>query len=467
MCGIGGVFSKTGKDVYPVLLDLLFSQRHRGSDGFGISVGGKTVKSEKIAALQGSFLSGHFGICHSLLSVTGYQIQPIEFPGKKTSLAHNGQIYNFREIGGADLSNDSESIPLFLSGNIGKKLALFMKKAAGSFACGISDKNHLLAFRDPVGIKPLWFGENSEIFAFASEPSALKKLNINFPLPLLPGHSVKISKKGVFGKKVFDLNDFKKTVPKKSTIESLHDSFLRAVDFRTSGQKKCGVFFSGGVDSSVIAKAVSGRVSETVLFTAGLAGSDDIVFADKAAGMLGLRLVACEIQKDELPGLSLQVLSALGHFDLMQLGIALPIFVCAREAKKHGLKVVFSGQGSDEIFCGYSSCQKALESGGEKAVQAQIWAALSQMWSRNLFREDIVSMHFSLEHRLPFLDLGFLRQAMALPVSEKILSPDDNLRKHAVRKIAAKLGLPNEITERQKKAVQYGSGVQKEIAKLF
>src|SRR3989344_5005687 len=151
MCGIAGVYSKNGQDVYPVLLDLLFSQRHRGSEGFGISVSGKTVKSEKISGLSGNFLKGNYGICHSLLSVTGHGIQPISFPGKKFHLAHNGQIYNFREIGRKDLSNDSESIALFLSGNPEKKLPAFMKKAVGSFACAISGKGFLLAFRDPVG----------------------------------------------------------------------------------------------------------------------------------------------------------------------------------------------------------------------------------------------------------------------------------------------------------------------------
>ncbi len=467
MCSIGGVFSKTGADVYPFLLDLLFSQRHRGSEGFGITVGGKTVKSEKISGIQSNFLKGGFGICHSLLSVTGHSIQPLSSSNRKFHLAHNGQIYNFREIGGAGLSNDSESIVKFLSTSPQKNLPMFFKKAVGSFACALAEQNSISAFRDTLGIKPVWFGENSEIFAFASEPLALKKLNIGFPVPLLPGHIIHFSKKGIFQKKVFDLKDFRKTVPKNSNFEYLFSSFLKAVDYRTAGIKKCGVFFSGGVDSSTIAKAVSGRVGETVLFTAGIAGSSDIVFSDRAANALGLKLVATEIQKDELPQLSLQVLSSLGFFDLMQLGIALPIFVCAREAQKRGLRVVFSGQGSDEVFCGYSSYAKTLAEKGEIAVKEQVWGALNEMWSRNLFREDIVSMHFSLEHRLPFLDLDFLRQAMALPVSEKILSPKDNLRKHAVRKIAARLGLSKEIVERKKSAVQYGSGVQKELAKLF
>jgi len=208
-------------------------------------------------------------------------------------------------------------------------------------------------------------------------------------------------------------------------------------------------------------------VKKTILFTAGLPNSSDIVFADKAANEMGLKLIVCEIQKDELPSLVMQVMRSLSFFDLMQLGIAIPIFVCSKEAKEHKLKVAFSGQGSDEIFCGYSSYQKTLLQKNESEVKEQIWNSLSNMWSRNLYREDIISMHHSLEHRLPFLDLEFLRHAMALPLKEKITSPTDNLRKHAIRKIAKKLKVPAESIMRKKKALQYGSGVQKELSKLF
>ncbi|MBI2598196.1 MAG: asparagine synthetase B [Candidatus Diapherotrites archaeon] len=467
MCSIGGVYSKNGNDVFSLLLELIFSQKHRGSEGFGITYCGKTVKSEKLIDLQNSFIKGSYGICHSLLSVTGHQLQPLISPKNNFSLVHNGQIYNFKELSGKQLFNDSESIPLFISNNPKKNLENFMQKAVGNYAVGVCGKNSLLAFRDFLGIKPVWFGETSEVLAFASEAQALKKIGISFQKPLLPGNLVEFSKSGAREKKIFDLSDFQKTIPKKSSFKALFEAFQQSIEYRTSGLDRCGVFFSGGVDSSTIAKAVNEQVAETVLFTAGIAGSEDISFSDSVATKLGLNLVATEIQKDGLPFLCLQAMKCLGFFDLMQLGIAIPIFASAKAAKISGLKVVFSGQGSDEIFCGYSSYQKTLAQKSEKAVKEQVWGSLSEMWSRNLFREDIVSMHFSLEHRLPFLDADFLRQALALPLKEKIISPDDSLRKRAIRKIAQKIGVPQIAVERKKKAVQYGSGVQKELAKLF
>ena len=184
MCSIGGVFSKNGQDVYPFLLELLFAQQHRGSDAFGISVGKAVVKSNELSGLRQKFLDGSFGLCHSLLSITGRSVQPLCAQNGAVNLVHNGQIYNFKQIGGKGLSNDSQSIINFLGPSPQKNVLPFFKKAVGSFAVGFSHGSCLYAFRDAVGVRPIWFGQNSEIFAFASEPNALKKLNISFPSPL-------------------------------------------------------------------------------------------------------------------------------------------------------------------------------------------------------------------------------------------------------------------------------------------
>jgi len=238
MCSIGGVFSKKQKDIYPQLLDLLFSQKHRGKEGFGISIGNKIIKTKNLSSLKNNFFKGHFGICHSLLSVTGYSLQPIKSPNSENSFVHNGQIYNFKELCGKNFSNDSKACAFYFEKNFKKNVFSFMKKARGAYAFGVMDKKSLTAFRDPIGIKPIWWGENSEIFAFASEPQALKRINILFPAPLAPGHLIEFSKKGIFSKKVFDLTDFKKTIPKKSTNQNLFTS-IKNFKFK----RVCSIFF--------------------------------------------------------------------------------------------------------------------------------------------------------------------------------------------------------------------------------
>ncbi len=472
MCSIAGVFSKKGEDVYPVLLDMVLMQAHRGSDGFGIAVGKQLVKSSNKKVLQESFLKGSHGIAHSLLSVTGHGVQPFSSCDKKSFLCHNGQLYNYLELNqklsrhSFESDSDSETILHFLEEH-NFDFKKFMRVARGSFSVALSRGEKLFAFRDPLGIKPLWFGENDSFFAFASEPIALRKWNIEFPLPLLPGHVLEVSKSGFKPKKVFSVSDLKKSIPKKSSFEELFSSFKESVFLRSQNLLKAGVLFSGGVDSSVVAAALNQNLKNVGLFSCGVEESDDLVQAEKVAGELGMDFFPRVVQKDEIPLMSLKVLKTLGFFDEMQLGIALPLYGACEEAKMKGFRVVFSGQGSDELFAGYSYFQKFLLQKGFSGVTDGMWSGLEGLWSRNLFRDDLISMHHSLELRLPFLDTDFLRHSMAVLPQEKITSPTDSLRKHPVRLIAKRLGVPSIAVNRPKKAMQYGSGFAREIARLF
>ncbi|MBI4044873.1 MAG: hypothetical protein HY392_04140 [Candidatus Diapherotrites archaeon] len=474
MCSIAGAVARGGKDVFPVLVELLSFMPHRGPDGFGVAVNGQAVHAKTIAGLAGEKpLPGHLGIGHSLLSITGHGKQPFSSCDGKAFLCHNGQIYNHEEIS-SGLSgkhsfvstSDSEAILHFLEEH-GFDFEEFFSVSRGVFSCAVALQDTLVAFRDIIGEKPLWFGWTGDFFVFASEPQALKRIGVAFPRPLEPGFCLTVSKKGFRVKKVFSIADFLKTVPKKHSFDSLFGSFQESVQLQTRTVKKAGVLFSGGIDSSVIAKAVSESVKEACLFTCGVEGSHDLSVADNTAQAFGLKLVAKVVAKDEVPQMALSAASSLFFFDKMQLGIGLPLFGACQEASKKGFRVVFSGQGSDEVFCGYSYYMKALRETGFAGVEKKIRESLEQMWFHDLLRDDALSMANSVELRLPFLEMEFLRQALAVPVSEKIKSASDNLRKHPVRKIGEKLGLSEELVFRPKKAMQYGSGFARELEKLF
>ena len=198
MCGIAGVYGRRNQDVFPELVDMLSMMGHRGPDGYGASVKGKTVKFHGFRELNATSLEGNSGIAHCLLSITGHGLQPFD-SSKGFSLCHNGQIYNYKDLTDKPVESDSQAIVHFLEGHgsIEKGIHGFMATAVGKYAVAIQDGSELLAFRDVLGIKPMWFGGNEGYYAFASEPIALKKLNMQFPQPLLPGHLLKISKKGI------------------------------------------------------------------------------------------------------------------------------------------------------------------------------------------------------------------------------------------------------------------------------
>ncbi len=469
MCSIIGICSKKGEDVSRKAFTMLSEMQHRGPEAFGICSQGSEKKSKTLKGLlplpESRMLLGH-----SLLSNTGYCVQPITMEG--ISVSHNGQIYNHRSLAGEGLSSDSEAIPLFLSRELKTKslqaaLRSFMEKAIGEYAVGMFCNGGLYAFRDFTGQKPLWFGESDSVYAFASEIGALAKIGIASPAPLEPGHLLRISEKGFSGKKIFTMQDFREKIPKKYSMQSLEGEFRKTIAMQCEGLKKAAVLFSGGIDSSLVAKAVSEQVPRTALFVAGAEDSHDIKCAQQASKELGLKLEKVLLGEKNIEALVPRVMGMLREPDEMQIGIGVPELACAKAISAKGFKVAFSGQGSDEIFCGYSVYPKILAEKGFNAVEQGIWSGLSRMPARNFYRDDVMLAAHSLELRLPFMSKNFLAEAMAFPAEEKIKSPKDGLAKHPVRALGKIFGLPDSITQRPKKALQYGSGSQKMVSKFL
>ncbi|MFH1224460.1 MAG: asparagine synthase C-terminal domain-containing protein [Candidatus Diapherotrites archaeon] len=251
-------------------------------------------------------------------------------------------------------------------------------------------------------------------------------------------------------------------------IRALRSAFDAAIGEQTKNTPHAAVLFSGGLDSSLVAKAVSLRVEKTELFSVGTEGAQDLDFVEEVADEMGLKLHVRTVRTSEIPAYVKKTKKVLGSElakSKLQLQIAVPEFIALEQVKKHGFPVFFSGQGGDELFCGYSSFKRVLKEGGYKAVDAEIASLLEIMPSHNLAREEALASHFSLEHRMPLTHPAFVKAALKIPAREKITSPEDKLRKHSLRALARELGVPEIACARRKKAIQYGSGVAKVLRK--
>jgi len=359
------------------------------------------------------------------------------------------------------------------SGSVDKAVFEAGRLIDGEFSCVAGLGETIVCFSDFLGSRPVWYLESKAGTELRTEVGTPKTvfgssaglqtagLQTADPQILCRGRSlVHASGKNSFCD-AFDVLDIKKEKKElfHPTVTELKEIFEIAVQKRLKGVKEAAVLFSGGVDSSTVAKSASDYCGVS-LFVAGLSGSKDVVEAKKSANALGLPLTVVEVGLDEVEDVLWKVVPLIGTSHPMHAALAVTEFVAASQIKQSGLNVVLSGQGSDELFCSYHSFVETLSGSGFEGVERKVVQKLGDMQSRNLVRDYSVFSDFELDVRLPFLDRYFVPAALGIPCCEKILSVDDNLRKHPVRKMALELGVPKEIAVKPKKSMQYGSGSQ-------
>jgi asparagine synthase (glutamine-hydrolysing) len=246
-------------------------------------------------------------------------------------------------------------------------------------------------------------------------------------------------------------------------LQELKDALYRAVEDSVP-EKAVAVAFSGGVDSTMLAKLCAGLGRQVSLFTVGFPGSHDIEFSRQIAGKIGMKHNVVELAKADF-GRDLQVVrQAIGCDNTSHIENCVAYFYIARAAKGAGLDVVLSANGCDELFCGYNGYRSVYEK-GESAIMAFMKDKLANEF---LLMQEMskVAGAFGVQVRQPFLSPGFIRFAKTIPIGQKIRGPDDLVRKHILRQAALLAGVPEESAMRPKKALQYGSLIHKNFKKL-
>lgn len=470
MCGIAGLFGDvTGSSINEMLKRL----EHRGPDGSGAYVDGHLFygATGKINPVNGTLALGQ-----NLLSIVGSEVQQPLMDEKRVLVA-NGEIYNFKELkenSSYDFKTDSdcEVILSLLDEYDGQLLPALPKLVSyldGDYAFVVSDGENWAAVRDPVGVKPLFFGKHpqKDLFGVASERKALWKVGIREVESLDPGFMLYNQ----------ELTSLPRRIKKPAIAEvpadnSSHD-FLKSqlkndlicsVEKRVMGLERVGIVFSGGVDSTILAQICLKLGVEPELYTVGKKGSPDTEFSRKAADIMGLALHTHQVTESEVRRCTPLVLEAIEEWNIMKLGVGMTVYMAAEQAAKTGLRVLLSGQGADELFGGYHRYLQIYGEGGA-ALQNELWNDILQIYEVNLERDDAVTMAHSVELRVPYLDLQVINRAMDIPIHYKIRDHTDQLRKCILREVAAELNVPQFIVKRPKKAAQYGSGIHQLLVK--
>ena len=438
MCGIAGFI---GEGALPKLLKMLRILEHRGPDATRIYY----KKADPAHHIHG--FKGDVAIGHKIL-ITDKRTPPI---GDQGIIVCDGRIYNPRTESASKLISDS-----IREYGVMEALRMIMDKFDGDYSFAFFDGEDIILARDPIGIKPLYYKLGKDFIAFASERKALWGIGIQDPRRLPPG-TILINRKIIRLKRLPEKIETKWDY--NTAKERLGEALERAVRERIQDLERVGILFSGGVDSTLITLLVK-KYAEPILYTVGSKGSQDLIFAEKAAQELGIEPKIIKVTPGMIKDALKPVLSAIEEFNVMKIGVAMPLYFASKAAHADGIRVIVSGQGADELFGGYHRYLQLYKEGEDKLIEA-FKTDIQEMYHVNLERDDATAMATSTELRVPFLDKEIINIAFNIPIEYKIKGSDDSLRKHILRDLALDMGAPAFIAKRPKKAAQYGSGIDK------
>jgi asparagine synthase (glutamine-hydrolysing) len=144
---------------------------------------------------------------------------------------------------------------------------------------------------------------------------------------------------------------------------------------------------------------------------------------------------------------------------LLQVEVAIPMYLAAKLAAEDGIRVMFTGQAADELFAGYPWYNDVLLESGYLRLHEKLWEDLTFLYTDTLEREDKLTMAHSIELRAPYLDRDVIQTAMRISPRLKIEGGNDNLRKRVHRQASVELGVPPYLGFRTKDPAQSGSGI--------
>lgn len=304
--------------------------------------------------------------------------------------------------------------------------------------------------RDVLGRFPL--------YTQADDPTSwsFSPADLTDPQPVPPG-TIR-SERG--DRRVWDLPDPEPEGDERLLVDRIRSAIETSVGAVQQGDGGgVAVAFSGGVDSAVVAALL-----DCPAYVVGFPGSHDLAAAETAARSLGLDLRVIELSSSELETAVPVVARAIGRTNAMDVQIALPLYVAAVRARDDGFDHLAVGQGADELFGGYAKVANApddhrIEADTIRGAQRELIRTLPDQLPR-----DVLAIRSAgVEPVAPLLDDRVVASALSLPGS--LLVNERGERKWAFR-LAAREFVPDSIAFREKKAVQYGSLVARELDRL-
>ena len=397
-------------------------------------------------------------------------VQPWTSADGRWVLCFNGELFNYRELAaqltalGAPPRGDGDTAVLAAA------FAQWGEQAAGrfrgefAFAMADTEQQRVYLARDPLGVKPLYWARRDGALHVASEIKALVPLGAAVH-EVPPGHH------GWGGPAAGpELSAYRWLGPDTGAAPELvsdpaeaaklvRAAFEDSVRVRVDTDLTVGVVLSGGLDSSLTLLHVAQMHPDCVAFTVGAPGSDDLRYARRLCADLGVPHEVVELSPARIGRAQIRAaieMSELTEYgDIINAVVSVPLFARVAAA---GVKVVLTGDGSDELFGGYPMYHRA----GPEQARRLFAHKLTHLARTELQRVDRTSMGHGVEARVPFLDPALVELAGRLPLDLKVR---DGQEKWILREAFADL-LPGYIRSRPKNPMSHSSGLH-ERARLY
>lgn len=334
----------------------------------------------------------------------------------------NGEIYGFEKL------KKELSVKYTFESNSDCEILLPMYREYGTdmfamldaeFACILYDgeAGEFIAARDPIGIRPLYYGyDKDHAIIFASEPKNLTGLTDRI-MPFPPGHYYK---KGQF----ICYCDIAKVHrvcydDLETACGKIHDKLVAGVEKRLIADAKVGFLLSGGLDSSLVC-AIAAKKSREPIKTFAIGMSEDAIdlkYARQVADYIGSDHTEVYMTPDEVLSSLKNVIQLLGTYDITTIRASIGMYlVCKAIHNQTDIRVLLTGEISDELF-GYKYTDFAPDG---KAFQEESQKRVRELHMYDVLRADRCISVNSLEARVPFGDLDFVKYVMALDPELKL-----------------------------------------------
>ncbi len=387
----------------------------------------------------------------SIMGLNEEGMQPFEHKGN--SIVCNGEIYGFRKIReeliakGYRFRSDSDcEILLPMYELYGTDMFAMLD---AEYACVIYDagRKELIAARDPIGIRPLFYGytEKAEI-VFASEAKNLVGL-VGRIEPFPPGYFY------ADGKFTQYYDPTKVDTVIKEDIETvcanIREKLVEGIRKRLDADAPVGFLLSGGLDSSLVC-AVSARILNKPIRTFAIGMSTDAIdlkYAKEVADYIGADHTEVIITKEDVIAALPDVIHLLGTYDITTIRASIGMYLCCKAIHEQtDIRVILTGEISDELF-GYKYTDFAPSAA---SFQEEAAKRIRELYMYDVLRADRCISVNSLEARVPFGDLDFVRYVMSIDPEMKLNKY--NKGKYLLRHAFVGDYLPEDILMREKAA---------------